>query len=71
MFAAVPREATELMMRLLNKTVRSGCQTYFFDEVDRPMFSRDFFVKHVVILITITDVAPIRVAFSQFRTDWR
>jgi hypothetical protein len=35
------------------------------------MFSPGFFVKHVVLLITIVDLAPLRVAFSKFCTDWR
>ncbi len=35
------------------------------------MFSRDFFVKHVVMLNTISGVALFRELPFQYCTDWR
>ena len=62
---------TELMMSAFYKTWRSDCQTEIVSVLDMPMFSRDFFVKRVVILIAISDAVPFRELFFQFCTDWR
>ena len=59
------------MISAFYKTAGAACQIQSFSIMDISLISRDFFVKHVVILITIMDMAPFRVAFSQLSTDWR